>query len=395
LYAFCRLGEKRPLGYKLQFLQNMSAVGRDTFINLGKPSLRRRLEAYYARVSPEQIENESTWKATFEKIWEKFGGSVEGEQKLATKLVKKYGDLVSLEIVVDPMAQEAAAASETNQQQNEGIRNVRDEDYYVISQEQRGSGIVSFTDPNFDPSAALTYSQDAVIFSNPWLKEASLLERVDQCRSLLPICDPLYKHPVKRTFKPPALDHEKPRKIKAPPAFVAIASHCKEGPLAVLYDAMMRRKRVRVLVRYANSIRGTLTGHLLAFDKHFNMLLKDVDEVYSPVLGKTTEGRSTTEIEVERRLSAYSGVARGEDWTCRHRRLGQLMVRGDVVVLVYRPEQEQSCRPRTRKSPTNTIYRQRSARKNVPLNQQVGTPGSLFISAHKNSGSTVSGKDCK
>ena len=69
-------------------------------VNLGKPSLRRRLEAYYQRVSPEQIENESEWREKFDKIWEKFGGSVEGEQKLAAKLAKKYGSLVHLEIVV-------------------------------------------------------------------------------------------------------------------------------------------------------------------------------------------------------------------------------------------------------------------------------------------------------
>jgi small nuclear ribonucleoprotein (snRNP)-like protein len=364
---------------------------RDTSVNIGKPSLRRRLEAYYARVSPEQIEDASTWKTTFEKIWDKFGGSVEGEQRLAAKLVKKYGTLVHLESVVDPTAE--AAANETRREQIEQSRDTRPEEFYTISEQQSNSGIVSFTDPNFDPVATLVCSQEVVLATNPWIGQSSIrLDRVDQCRSLLPLCDPLYKSAVKRSFNPAAAaaaERETTAKMKAPPAFVSIASFCKEGPLEILYNAMMRRKRIRVLVRYATSIRGTLTGHLLAFDKHCNMLLKDVDEVYSPV-SENTDNMSTTEIEVNRRLRAYTGVARGEAWTCRHRRLGQLMVRGDVVVLVYRPEQEQSCRPKTKKSPTKTIYRQQSARKDVPPNQQVGTPGSLILHVHKNSGSTIS-----
>ena len=351
-------------------------------VNLGKPSLRRRLEAYYQRVSPEQIENESEWREKFDKIWEKFGGSVEGEQKLAAKLAKKYGSLVHLEIVVPSTKKNEKSNRE--QDDRSGV-NVRNEEYYTMSETQRGSGILSFTHANFDPLAALasTTKEATLISCNPWLAgDCPLLDRVDLCKSLLPKNDHLYQAAVQRPTKPQEKKEATVKPAKALPAFASIAASYQEGPFSILYDAMSRRKRVRVLTRYAVGIRGTLTGHLLAFDKHYNMILKDVDEVYSPVL-ENHENKSNIEMELERRLRGYTGVARGQAWTCRHRRIGQLLVRGDVVVLVYRPDQEQSCWPVTRKSPTETIYRRQSARRDVPSSERVGTPGSLSLKAHQ------------
>ena len=153
--------------------------------------------------------------------------------------------------------------------------------------------------------------------------------------------------------------------------------------MSILYDAVMRRKRVRILVRYLDGIRGTLTGHLLAFDKHYNMLLRDVQEVYSPhfVISACKEGESRVEHELARRLRGYApDCAVGEAWTCRQRQLRQILVRGDNVVLVYRPDQEQSSWPVTNKSPQDTIYRKQSVRRNVPPHERVGTPGSLSLS---------------
>ena len=83
-------------------------------VNLGKPSLRRRLEAYYTKVAPDQIAVQSDWKDRLDKIWEKFGGSVEGEAKLAAKLAKKYGPLVQLQIVTAPPQQQRRRAQEAD-----------------------------------------------------------------------------------------------------------------------------------------------------------------------------------------------------------------------------------------------------------------------------------------
>ena len=39
---------------------------------------------------------------------------------------------------------------------------------------------------------------------------------------------------------------------------------------------------VRVVVRRNATVHGVVTGFLRAFDKHFNLLLTDVDEEYTP-----------------------------------------------------------------------------------------------------------------
>lgn len=346
-------------------------------VNLGKPSLRRRLEAYYQRVAPEQV-SAKDWKDRFDKIWQKFGGSHAGEHKLAAKLAQKYGALVQLQIVTPAPAKPAAVSGATTTTQS---ANVHTEEYFALTTPQRRSGIVSFTDARFDPRAALSASQNVVREANPWLGQASLLDRLDLCRSLLPESDPLYQPALaKRATKPAA----RPPKLKAPPALAAIASLYQEGPLSILYQALVRRKRVRVLVRYLHGIRGTLSGHLLAFDKHFNLLLSDATEVYSPS-HIADDNKSPTEREVERRLRAYQHNDTAA-WTCRQRYLGQVLVRGDNVVLVYKPEQEQSAWPVTSKSPAATLYRRQSARRDVPAVLRVGTPGSLGLRGNTKAG---------
>lgn len=370
-------------------------------VNLGKPSLRRRLEAYYGQVAPDQIAVADEWKDRFDKIWQKFGGSCEGEQKLKLKLEKKYGVLVRLTIVTgdasagspdainrgQPSQQALLAAKSTGTTQ-------KDEAYFELSKQQKGSGILSFTDANFDPVAALASSPETVVAANhAWLVQlqGSRLDRVDQCRPLLPPTDPLYKKAVavKKTTAAPRSMAAAPPKIKALPTFAAMASVYKDGPMSILYDAVMRRKRVRILVRYLDGIRGTLTGHLLAFDKHYNMLLRDVEEVYSPHVASESE-ESRVQHELARRLQSYAAdSAVGEDWTCRKRQLRQILVRGDNVVLVYRPDQEQSAWPVTNKSPKDTIYRKQSARRNVPPHERVGTPGSLSLSIARQQSSTT------
>ena len=42
-----------------------------------------------------------------------------------------------------------------------------------------------------------------------------------------------------------------------------------------------------------NSIRGTVDGHVRGFDKHFNLLLTDVDETYTPSAPPSALSRHT------------------------------------------------------------------------------------------------------
>jgi len=67
-----------------------------------------------------------------------------------------------------------------------------------------------------------------------------------------------------------------PASITAAPGTARI-----EGPLALLTSFFKQRVRVRVVIRGAAGVRGYCTGYMLAFDKHFNLVLQDVSEVYS------------------------------------------------------------------------------------------------------------------
>jgi small nuclear ribonucleoprotein (snRNP)-like protein len=59
------------------------------------------------------------------------------------------------------------------------------------------------------------------------------------------------------------------------------AARSATGPLALLCSFCSRRIRVFVLIRRSHSVRSLLSAYLSAFDKHFNLLLSDVDEQFT------------------------------------------------------------------------------------------------------------------
>ena len=121
-------------------------------------------------------------------------------------------------------------------------------------------------------------------------------------------------------------DADPPRRLGA---FDEIAELTKEGPYALLYRAYKARGRVRVILRWQGGVRGTCEGTLLAYDKHFNLLLRDCVEDYAqpelvqrPVGGDADRGQAPARVCWRRKL------------VHRSRALEQVLVRGDSVVLV-------------------------------------------------------------
>jgi hypothetical protein len=51
-----------------------------------------------------------------------------------------------------------------------------------------------------------------------------------------------------------------------------IMDKCQAGPLSTLHRC--RGKRVRVVTRHARGVRGACVGHLAAFDKYMNLVLR-------------------------------------------------------------------------------------------------------------------------
>ncbi|XP_071943796.1 uncharacterized protein [Antedon mediterranea] len=52
------------------------------------------------------------------------------------------------------------------------------------------------------------------------------------------------------------------------------------GHMEVLHECLQKRIRVRVVTRSFKGIRGVCIGYIEAFDKFFNLVLRDVDEIY-------------------------------------------------------------------------------------------------------------------
>jgi small nuclear ribonucleoprotein (snRNP)-like protein len=368
-----------------------SSTAQKIPVSLGKPSLRLRLEAYYLLIAPDQISDPTEWRTKYDQIYQKFGGTHEREQKLATKLAKKYGTAVRLllaaSVETKTHAQLQPAPSSTND-----VSKQHDEEWYSLKPHQElNSGNLNFLSDCFDPEAALQASEHDIQKVNLWVSACPFLDTVSKFCFDLPRDDPLHREPIVRKRPPPsaASIEAANKKPKIPSQFTSVAENFQKGPLSLLYQLQSKRQRVRVVIRYVNGIRGTITGTLIAFDQHMNLILRDADEVYSPRNvtrdNDNEEPQSNMEMELQRRQQALlecssSGKGTGKpvvtvEWRVRQRQLKQLLVRGDSVVLVYKPEEERSTWPKTSKSPKASRYKRPI--ETVPDQERVGSPGSL------------------
>ena len=93
-----------------------------------------------------------------------------------------------------------------------------------------------------------------------------------------------------------------------------LASKYSTGPLSLLRSCMVENARVRIWMRRLAGLKGTVTGYILAFDKHMNIVLSDVDEDFIVCSGYDEQSRPKLKP--------------------RHRHFSQLIIRGDNVVLV-------------------------------------------------------------
>ena len=218
--------------------------------------------------------------------------------------------------------------------------NCREESWYELRPRERNSGVISFVSPQFDPVAALVSSELEVTGRNAWLGECSRLDTVGQFALHLPSCDPLRveRNPRKRKASAGLKDiplEKAPRDLHP---FEAATKVLDRGPFSRLHH--FRWHRVRIVIRYVNAIRGILVGTLVAFDKHMNMILRDVEESYSMRPSDST--KVNEEIEAMRRQKLMGSLAMSEgEWFGRKRQMKNILVRGDNVVIISRVDQRQ------------------------------------------------------
>ena len=229
-----------------------------------------------------------------------------------------------------------------------------DEKHYSIDENRRGSKVLDFASDRFDALHCLAAEERAVAEANPTIFSTipTKMDDVSKFRPLLPECDPLRSEPSSRVGPPDSHKGNRSDEGKKLPMFLAMASRYeRSGPLSLLYSILARRQRVRVMVRYVDCIRGTLTGYLVAFDHHFNMILRDADEAYVGRITRNADAVQAAGGGGPRAADAPSKPAlearrrRGGGAAAKLRHFHRLLVRGDNVVMAWRAEAERSPRP--------------------------------------------------
>ncbi|KAL4440475.1 hypothetical protein ABPG75_003476 [Micractinium tetrahymenae] len=193
---------------------------------------------------------------------------------------------------------------------------------------------LDFFSRSFDPLRALLTEG-----LTPPLPAARPLDTVYHCRFMLPADHPDAWRDPGRTAKSKEaaeaaareksrltyLQHKREQQQQKSNPIDQITERVREGPLLLLKRCYQQRARVRVLTRHARGVRGSAEGTLVAFDKHLNLVLRDVEERYTVLLRLQ---------KVKTGADGRERVRWGRQQEHRQRQLRQVFVRGDSVVLV-------------------------------------------------------------
>lgn len=111
------------------------------------------------------------------------------------------------------------------------------------------------------------------------------------------------------------------------------------GPMTLLNDCVNNPTRVKVYIRRRDGLRSILTGFVVAFDHHFNLVLRDVDEIYYRLKTKKAffrnDGKFKKTLFTVPEVLKYDYVSRlDSNHEILQRHLNQILVTGDNVVLI-------------------------------------------------------------
>ena len=113
-----------------------------------------------------------------------------------------------------------------------------------------------------------------------------------------------------------------------------------DGPLSALQNCVQNRTKIKVSTRKLNGIRGTCVGFLVAYDKHWNLAMIDVDETFNRPRYRKPEvhmndnnssSRTSTE-KVGESIVRVIKTRRNTEMCQRH--VPQIVLRGEQVALV-------------------------------------------------------------
>uniref|UniRef100_A0AAV1TPP4 Sm domain-containing protein n=1 Tax=Peronospora matthiolae TaxID=2874970 RepID=A0AAV1TPP4_9STRA len=290
-----------------------------------------RLRAFYAKHNPGNNQN-------IAEIVRRFSGR---EPQLCAKLCQKYGEAPDLTSAGDT-SDEATTGSVVSVT---GATYQRDFKPFALP--IATASPLDVRSGQFDAGRALAARKEQLELP---VTTVFPLDNIQKCRYLLPESDSNRQtlHVKRKKSRPlTAANVREVAPVKktggpaVPSLFEQLADTYMDGPFRVLRRCFFERRKVFVVLRRVNSVRGTCCGFLKAFDKHMNLVLLDVTQEFLPhcthekVLRQVQKGTRTASDAV---FSAASGrrnrrVFAGAGGTQREY-VKQLFIRGDNVVSV-------------------------------------------------------------
>jgi len=195
---------------------------------------------------------------------------------------------------------------------------------------------------SFDPLASIYSSEESVpdpsapIFNNveEFVNKYTKPKPGPSTKSAFPTTSSTGESGVQRRFTPdqmPVKGHRKKAKN-----FLTYMKSQKEGPMSALARSVETQTRISVKIRKLDGIRGTCTGVLVAFDKHWNLAMVDVDETFNrlrrPRSDIDNDFKDQNRERVGESVVQVLKIRRNTELCQRH--IAQIVLRGEHVALV-------------------------------------------------------------
>ncbi len=175
--------------------------------------------------------------------------------------------------------------------------------------------------------------------------DAVPMDNLHKCRTILPINDenydgriivgPIDKKLVEEKYDRKSTTSSMKTKIRKD-KLSSIADCFQVGPMSLLRRCFRNQRRICVRTRAINGERGQIVGSLDAFDKHMNMILRNAVETYRVnILGQDLIQAVSNGYHLPPLLK-YKSLNDDELYCIPViRKFRNLLVRGDMVMLVY------------------------------------------------------------
>ena len=242
--------------------------------------LRQALVAFYEVHNPSQLA-----ESLLDEIVGKYLGK---EPQLLAKLQRRYGEAPQVPYLSSSSNKNRSSSSSSYNNTGGGADGGGRKSPIEI--EITNEARIDLLSPHFD--AAFTLSLP-LLPSLPLqvkipIPHAPLLDNLSRCRHLLPPSHEEYLPPLGPSAEAAAAARRDAllaskaavAAAKGPPVLEALAESLRKGPTALLYRCWKERRRVVVVMRRIDGVRGIVEGELRGFDRHMNIILVEAEEVF-------------------------------------------------------------------------------------------------------------------